>query len=79
MNVRGLQKGFHCATRAATRGGGGGPSWPKVCNGYHEHHSHYLDGDPIGAPMLLPANGSVGASALRPNDSPSHPERAPNA
>ena len=42
-------------------GGGGGPSWPKVCNGYHEHHSHYLDGDPIGAPMLLPANGSVGA------------------
>ena len=23
--------------------------------------SHYLDGDPIGAPMLLPANGSVGA------------------
>eukprot|EP01052_Picozoa_sp_SAG31_P012874 SAG31_NODE_762_length_12275_cov_14.077119_9_plen_710_part_00 len=41
--------------------GGGSSGWPAVCDGYDEHHSHYLAGTPIGAPIPLPQNGSVAA------------------
>ena len=41
-------------------GGGGSNNWPKVCNPYHEHHSHYVVGDPLGPPIALPTNGSLG-------------------
>ena len=32
-----------------------------MCDGYDEHHSHYLAGTPMGAPIPLPKNGSVAA------------------
>jgi|EP01047_Picozoa_sp_COSAG01_P066203 hypothetical protein len=38
---------------------GGGNSWPKVCEGYHQHHSHYMNGTVYDTVALPSVGGSV--------------------
>eukprot|EP01047_Picozoa_sp_COSAG01_P098358 COSAG01_NODE_28553_length_658_cov_1.295170_1_plen_183_part_10 len=39
---------------------GGGNNWPKVCKGYHQHHSHYMNGTVYATVALPSIGGSVG-------------------